>query len=98
MLTGTRFGAEQALAYGLIHEVRAPEDLDARVQAVLEDVRACSPNAIAEIKKLMFMVTTQSLDDTVDYRATLLDTLRRSDDGMEGMMAFVEKRAAKWAK
>jgi enoyl-CoA hydratase/carnithine racemase len=46
----------------------------------------------------MFMVTTQSLDDTVEYRATLLDTLRRSDDGMEGMMAFVEKRAAKWAK
>jgi isohexenylglutaconyl-CoA hydratase len=98
MLTGTRFGAEQALAYGLIHEACAPEDLDARVQAVLEDVRACSPNAIAEIKKLMFMVTTQSLDDTVEYRATLLDTLRRSDDGMEGMMAFVEKRAAKWAK
>ncbi|MFN8373284.1 MAG: enoyl-CoA hydratase-related protein [Anaerolineae bacterium] len=98
MLTGTRFGAEKALEYGLIHEACAPEALDARVQAALDEVRQCSPNAIAAIKKLMFEVTTKTLDETVDYRANLLDTLRRSDDGMEGMMAFVEKRPAKWAK
>jgi isohexenylglutaconyl-CoA hydratase len=98
MLTGARFNAEKALEYGLVHEACTPDELDARVQTVLDDLRQCSPNAIAEIKKLIFEVTTKSLDETAAYRANLLDTLRRSEDGMEGMMAFVEKRAARWAK
>jgi len=97
MLTGRRFGAEQAKDYGLVHEVCAPEELDAYVQAVLDDLRQCSPGAIAACKRLMFEVMERDLAATIDYRARLLLHLRRSEEGQEGMMAFVEKRKPKWA-
>ena len=98
MLTGRRFGAEQAQEYGLVHHVCAPDDLDSRVQAVLDDLRQCSPNAIAACKPLLFEVLDKDPDATVDYRARLLLDLRRSEEGQEGMKAFVEKRAPKWAE
>lgn len=98
MLTGRRFGAEQAKEYGLVHEVCAPDELDNRAQAVLDDVRQCSPNAIAAIKRLLFEVMDKDPDATVDYRARLLLDLRQSPEGQEGMAAFVEKRAPKWAQ
>jgi isohexenylglutaconyl-CoA hydratase len=98
MLSGRRFSVEQAKEYGLLHEVCAPEQLDARVNAVLDDLRQCSPNAIAACKRLLFEVMGKDLDATVDYRARLLLDLRRSEEGQEGMMAFVEKRTPKWAK
>lgn len=98
MLTGTRFGAEQALAYGLVHEICTPEALDARVQGVLDDLRQCSPNAIRECKKLLFEVMGKDLDATADTRADLLQTLRMSEEGIEGMMAFVQKRPARWTQ
>jgi isohexenylglutaconyl-CoA hydratase len=98
MLTGRRFGGEQAKEYGLVHEVCASDELDMRVNAVLDDLRQCSPNAIAACKRLLFEVMDKDLDATVDYRARLLLDLRRSAEGQEGMMAFIEKRAPKWAK
>jgi isohexenylglutaconyl-CoA hydratase len=97
MLTGETFGAEQALTYGLIHEHCTPDDLDARLGALLNDLRQCSPNAIREIKKLFFTVTRADLDSTLDYRADLLDALRQSDEGMEGMLSFAQKRPPKWS-
>ncbi len=97
MLTGRRFGAGQAKEYGLVHEVCAPDELDNRVQAVLDDLRQCSPNAIAACKRLLFEVMDKDLDSTLDYRARLLLDLRRSEEGQEGMRAFVEKRPPKWA-
>ncbi len=98
MLTGRRFGAEQAKEYGLVHEVCSPAELDNRVQAVLDDLRQCSPNAISACKRLMFEVMDKDPDETVEYRARLLLDLRRSEEGQEGMQAFVEKRAATWSR
>jgi isohexenylglutaconyl-CoA hydratase len=98
MLTGRRFGGEEAKAYGIVHEVCEPGELDARVETLLDDIRQCSPNAIAACKRLIFEVVQKPLDETVDYRANLLAELRRSEEAQEGMMAFVQKRPAKWAE
>ena len=97
MLTGRRFDGEQAQLYGLVHEVATVETLDGRLQAVLDDIRQCSPKALAACKSLIFEVLDKDLDATVDYRANLLNSLRGSEEGQEGMMAFVQKRAARWA-
>jgi enoyl-CoA hydratase/carnithine racemase len=96
MLTGRRFGAEQAKEYGLVHEVCEPDQLDKCINATLDELRQSSPNAIAACKRLLFEVMDKDLDATVDYRAQLLLDLRRSGEGQEGMMAFVEKRTPKW--
>jgi isohexenylglutaconyl-CoA hydratase len=98
MLTGRRFSGEEARVYGLVHEVCPPDQLDHRVEAVLADLRQCSPNALAACKRLMFAVMDQSLDDTVTYRAALLTELRHSEEGLEGMMAFAQKRKPQWAE
>lgn len=97
MLTGRRFGAEQAREFGLVHERCVPDELDNRVQAILDELRQCSPNAIAACKRLLFEVMDKDPDATVDYRARMLLDLRRSEEGQEGMMSFVEKRPPKWA-
>lgn len=96
MLTGTRFDGVTAHEYGLIHEVCPSEILDECTDAILKELRECSPNAIRAIKGLMFESLNKGLDESLPYRARLLNTLRGSDDGQEGMMAFMEKRPARW--
>lgn len=98
MLTGRRLNGEEARKYGIIQEVCAPEALDGKVEGLLDEIRQCSPNAIAACKRLLFEVAGKDLDATVEYRANLLAELRRSDEAQEGMMAFVQKRPARWAE
>ncbi|MBI5670357.1 MAG: enoyl-CoA hydratase/isomerase family protein [Chloroflexi bacterium] len=98
MLTGRRFGAQEAESYGLVHEFCDVNDLDARINDLLEQIRQCSPNALAACKRLLFAVMDKPLEETLQFRTDLLAELRRSDDGMEGMMAFVQKRKPRWAE
>ncbi len=96
MLTGERFNGHKALAYGLIHEVVAHADLAIRIESLLNEIRQCAPNAIRVIKSLIHESAAKSLDETVAYRAQLLNTIRGGDEGQEGMSAFLGKRPARW--
>ncbi len=97
MLSGRRFNGEKAFEYGIVHQAVAPEELDNAVNWVLEDVRQCAPNAVAATKALIFEVLDKPLDETVAYRANLLNTLRAGEEAQEGMLAFMQKRPARWA-
>lgn len=97
MLTGMKFDAAKAWQYGLIHEVCATKVLDERVEAVVHDVLQCSPNALAETKELIFYVSERSMDASLQYRAELISRLRASEEGQEGMMAFIQKRKPRWS-
>jgi len=94
MLTGSQFDGRSAQEVGLIHEICDEEALDGRVAATVGEVLQCSPNALAECKKLLFEVLENN--DTLAYRVDLLNRLRRSEEGQEGMRAFLEKRPARW--
>ncbi len=94
MLTGTTFDGPAAQAVGLVHEVCEESELDERVAAVTNEVLQCSPNALAECKKLLFEVL--ETPETLSYRVELLNRLRRSEEGQEGMLAFLQKRPARW--
>lgn len=96
MLMGERFTGDKALEYGLVHYVTHPSAIDDKVQEILAEVQQCGPSAIAACKDLIFRVKDAPLDATVTFRADLLDSIRRTDEAMEGMMAFAEKRPAKW--
>lgn len=98
MLTGARFDGVTAHELGLVHEICPPEVMDAAINATLDNIRECSPNAIRAIKHLMFTVTDAPLDATVEYRANLLTELRSSPEGQEGMMAFAQKRKPHWTE
>lgn len=97
MLTGTRFDGVSAHEYGIVHEVVPPEVLDDATAAVLNEIVQCSPAALAACKRLLFDTMDRPLDDTVLYRARLLNALRESEEGQEGMRAFLEKRPPRWA-
>lgn len=98
MLTGRRFSGRQAETYGLVHIACTPDEMEHCVEVELDEIRQAAPGAISAIKELIFAVMETPLDDTVDYRADLLNTLRAGDEAQEGMLAFIEKRAPKWAK
>jgi len=96
MLTGARIDADEALACGFVHETCLMEMLDARVQEVVGQVLACSPNALAETKALIAYVSARPPAESLAYRADLINRLRASIDGQEGMLAFIQKRKPAW--
>jgi methylglutaconyl-CoA hydratase len=87
-LTGERFTAETALRIGLVHEI-AP-DLDAAVERVVADVLASGPEAVRAAKALIR--DRPAGEETARVAARL----RSSDEGQEGLRAFLEKRIPRW--
>jgi methylglutaconyl-CoA hydratase len=87
-VTGERFDAETALSIGLIHEVA--EDLDGAVERVLEELRSAGPEAARHAKKLVL--------ERPDALATerRIAQRRTSEEGQEGLRAFLEKRQPPW--
>jgi enoyl-CoA hydratase len=94
-LTGETFDGETAAAIGLITE--SVSDIDASTLAVLDRLRACSPQGLRETKPLL----TAGLLDGFEARAqALADQSARlfgSPEAAEGMAAFLEKRKPSWA-
>jgi methylglutaconyl-CoA hydratase len=87
-VTGERFDAATALRIGLVHEVDS--DLDAAVERVLAELQSSGPRAARHAKKLVL--------DRPDGPETArrIAERRTSDEGQEGLRAFLEKRAASW--
>ena len=93
-LTGERFDAERALRIGLVH--RIAEDLDEAVAATLAGLRSSGPEAVRECKKLIAHVASHELADAVPYTIDAIATRRVSEEGQQGMKAFLDKKKAPW--
>jgi methylglutaconyl-CoA hydratase len=87
-LTGERFDAEAALRIGLVHEVA--DDLDAAVERVVGEVLTAGPEAAREAKKLI------RERPEGEEAARIAARLRASDEGQEGLRAFLERREPGW--
>lgn len=96
MLTGRRFSGKLAREYGIVHEACSADQLDHFIEIELDEIRHCAPGAIAAIKALIFTVYDTPLEETVAYRAELLDSLRHGEEAQEGLLAFMEKRSPQW--
>lgn len=98
MITAERFRAEKALALGLIHE--AVEDIDAAEQVIAQlitQLLANSPQAMHQAKKLAQDVYHAALDDQlIAETSRRIANIRVSEEGQEGLTAFLEKRPAGW--
>ena len=88
-VTGERFDAETALRIGLVHEVTS--DLEAALARLLGELRTAGPRAARHAKRLV-------LDRPEGAEtARLIAERRTSDEGQEGLRAFLERRRPNWA-
>ncbi|HEY7177979.1 MAG TPA: enoyl-CoA hydratase-related protein [Gaiella sp.] len=88
-VTGERFDAGTALRIGLVHEVAA--DLDGALARVLGELHTAGPRAARHAKRLVL--------ERPDGPATarLIAERRTSEEGQEGLAAFLERRRPSWA-
>lgn len=98
-LTGRRFSAAHAVDIGLAHTTVAAEQLDAAVDAVLREVLAAGPHAVAAAKRLIADVWgAGSLDEARHLSARALAARRVSAEGQDGLRAFLGKRKPGWSQ
>ena len=97
-VTGGKLTAAQALAVGLVHEVHDDgAALDAALASTLAQTLRCAPGAIAATKALMARALHTPAADLVDDAARIFAAAARGPEGLEGMTAFLQKRAPAWA-
>ena len=98
-LTAERLDAAEALRLGFVHEV--VEDAAALAAArdrIVGQLLACAPGAIAASKDLIRAVGGKIVDETMmKETAARIARQRTSTDGQEGLAAFIERRAPRWA-
>lgn len=87
-LTGERFDAETALRIGLVHEVA--DDLDAAVDRVVGELLSAGPLAVRWAKRLV-----RERPDGAETARWIAER-RTSDEGQEGLRAFLDRRRPEW--
>ena len=98
-LTGERFDAARAERIGLVHRVVESEaELDAAVYETVTQLKTSGPEAVRECKKLIAYVASHELADAVPYTIDAIAARRVSEEGQEGMKAFLTKGLASWVK
>lgn len=98
MLTGARFQGEEAVHYGIGHILAQDAgDLEAKCQEVLEQIALCAPGANAVTKSIVFESTRRPRAEALDFASRGFADCMLSDEGREGVAAFVEKRKPRWA-
>ena len=95
-LTGMRFSAARAKEIGLVHAVVPAADLDNAVASYVEEILAAGPEAVAAAKALIRTVWNGQADDATAVTARAIAARRVSQEGQEGLRAFLEKRKASW--
>lgn len=95
-LSGELFDSKQALDWGLIDYLCESKDLDQILNQMIEKLYLSSPQSIQKIKSLMDQISGKSLEEASQFTTRLIAECRVSEEGQEGMKAFLEKRKAKW--
>lgn len=101
MLSGEPISASESQRIGLVHETAPLASLDQLVEKVLSALLKGGPAAQREGKELIreVSVTGRVLDrDARLVTAQRLARLRASEEGQEGLSAFLEKRSARWTR
>lgn len=96
-LTGEAFDAHEAAAAGLISSAVPPDALDEAVAGVTAELLKASPQGLAETKRLLSRPMLAAIDADGDEICSHSASLFASEEAAEGMRAFAERRAPRWA-
>jgi acetyl-CoA C-acetyltransferase len=97
MLTGRRVGAEEGERLGFVNEVTKPEELMAAARRWAGQIAECAPLSIRATKQAALAGLRHGMiEDAMAERYPAIGELFKSEDFVEGPLAFAEKRPPKW--
>jgi methylglutaconyl-CoA hydratase len=97
-VTAERFTAAEAFRIGLVHDIVPAVELDARINELLGSLLFVGPRAQMECKALIRGVAHRPIDaDVIAGTAEHIAAIRASQEGRDGVSAFLAKRDAPWA-
>ena len=89
---GTRVGAKEAEAMGLINKCVADDELDSAVKTYTDYYAAAPTKAIGLMKAMLNKSQNATLSEMLEYEAYMQDIAGASHDYTEGVQAFLKKR------
>jgi len=96
-LTGARFSAARAREIGLVHAVVPASELDMTIDRYVTELLTAGPEAVAAAKALIPQVAAAGIEDAQAMTARAIAARRVSDEGQEGLRAFLDKRKPGWS-
>jgi len=97
IMTGRLIGAEEAERIGLANRVAPPEELDAAVQRLADELLACAPVAVGLAKRVMDASARPALAATLELEVVAQERCTATVDFAEGVRALREKRRAEFS-
>lgn len=101
MLTARRLTGQTAAEYALINQSFATaKAMEENVEKLIIQLKENSPHALRQCKALITHVSnaTEDLEQLIPYTAHMIAEARTSEEGQEGMAAFLDKRKPKWVE
>ena len=96
MLTGRRIPAAEGARWGFVNRVVARSDLDAAVNELTGVLVSKSPLVAALGKASFYRAEDMPFESQLDYLSGMLTLCLESEDTIEGVTAFLQKRAPEW--
>jgi cyclohexa-1,5-dienecarbonyl-CoA hydratase len=97
VLTGRQISGEEAMRIGLANEALPEDELSEIVDDTCDRLGQLSPVALALTKKAIYTWDVKHFDEVLKKAENIyFDELMKTEDAIEGIKAFMEKRTAKW--
>jgi methylglutaconyl-CoA hydratase len=97
MLTGRRIKGPEAEHFRLVNKSLPADELEAYLQSTIDLLRTSGPKAMTHCKNLIFNISNkETLEQALESTARMIAEIRASEEGQEGMAAFLEKRKPNW--
>ncbi len=93
---GDDIGAQEAERVGLVNRVVPSADLERETMSLASRLATAPTRTIGLIKRTLNKAQSSSLDDLLEYEATIQEIASNTEDHREGIAAFLEKRKARF--
>ena len=95
--TGDIINAEEAKQIGLVNKVVPAEKLEEATKELVNKLKSKSPVVLKLTRMALYQALDQDFKEALDNVARIyLDLLMRTEDAVEGLRAFLEKRSPQW--
>jgi enoyl-CoA hydratase/carnithine racemase len=96
LLTGEPMDAQTALSRGLVNRVVAPDQLDQEIAKLAQSILEKTPVAVTAGKRTFYRQIEAGLDDAYILATESMVCNMMTEDALEGIDAFMQKRPPKW--